>query len=253
MKKLLSVILSLVALFTTFTPLTARAAEVDTSHNAPIYSNIFEFMDDVSVQPEYTTYSGTVGTTKVIGSTTDSGKILALANKGLIDRNADGSLPSKVCATQILETPSINYPENELLRASLISISKSDHYDGRYFEDYDRYVIDGPSNFSQTYSRTSTVGWNTDMSGSIKVDGDIYTVAAVQSALSSSMGYTIGNSVTSTSNYNINVPSGKIWTIKVWTSYRVFTYTASVGSIKLASGQSWYPNGLVILHTESNA
>ena len=57
---------------------------------------------------------------------------------------------------------------------------------------------------------------------------------------------------TKTSNYKVNIPANKKWEIKVWTSYRVFTYTAKVGSVKLATGKSWYPNGLVILHSEYN-
>lgn len=54
-------------------------------------------------------------------------------------------------------------------------------------------------------------------------------------------------------NYKVNIPENKYWVIKVWTSYRVFTYTAKVGTVQIATGKSWYPNGLVILHTEHNS
>ena len=91
------------------------------------------------------------------------------------------------------------------------------------------------------------------MSASVEVSGNLYSVAEVKASVSSSMGYTIGTSYTSTSQYKVNIPANKKWEIKVWTSYRVFTYTAKVGSVKLATGKSWYPNGLVILHTEYNA
>ncbi len=88
------------------------------------------------------------------------------------------------------------------------------------------------------------------MTGSVTVGETVYEIADVKASMSSSMGYTIGNSYTKSSSYEINIPKNKTWTIKVWTSYRVFSYTAKVGSTTIASGKAWYPNGLVILHTE---
>lgn len=134
--------------------------------------------------------------------------------------------------------------------SSGITVTKTNYYDGRYFEEYDRYVIDGPSSFTQTYSRTSSANWNSSMTGSVTVGGSIYGIADVKSAVSSSMGYTIGSSYTVQSSYSVSVPRNKYWVIKIWTSYKVFSYTAKAGGVTLATGKSWYPNGLVILHYE---
>lgn len=37
-------------------------------------------------------------------------------------------------------------------------------------------MIDGPSEFTETYSRTSTANWNSDMTSSVEVSGKIYKV-----------------------------------------------------------------------------
>jgi hypothetical protein len=142
--------------------------------------------------------------------------------------------------------------ETQISPRSSISVTKSDYYDGRYFDDYERYVVSGPSEFTQYYSQTSTANWNTSITGSVSVGGNVFGVAEVKAAVSASMGYTIGQSYTKSSNYKVNIPAGKYWEIKVWTSYRVFSYTAKVGSTTIATGKSWYPNGLVILHTQYN-
>ena len=193
---------------------TAFAAGNNNSENAPHIDPIFDLVDEISMVPQ----NGTLTTT------TES---IALNEKTVVPQATAPTTP--------------------------ISITKSNFFDGRYFEEYDRYMIDGPSEFTETYSRTSTANWNSDMTSSVEVSGKIYSVAEVKGAVSKSMEYTIGESYTKTSNYKVNIPENKYWVIKVWTSYRVFTYTAKVGTVQIATGKSWYPNGLVILHTEHNS
>lgn len=152
-----------------------------------------------------------------------------------------------------IENPTMNpYTAITPLAVRGISITKSNYYDGQYFNEYDRYEIDGPSHFIERYSRSTTANWNTSMTGSVSVGGTVYGVADVKAAVASSMGYGIGTTYTKESTYDVNIPAGKYWVIKVWSSYRVFTYTAKVGSVTLATGKSWYPNGLIIRHVEYN-
>lgn len=191
---------------------------------------------------------------EIVSKITDPAQIQALVDAGEVELSYKGELPVSVITYKTIDNrvPGSYIQDQVSLASSGISIEKYDWYDGRYFEEYDRYVIDGPSTFTQTYSRTSTTGWNHSMSGSVTVGGKVYGVAEVKAVLESSAGYAIGSSVTKTSVYQVNIPSGKYWEIKVWTSYRVFSFKAKVGSITLTTGKSWYPNGLVIRHTEYN-
>ncbi len=136
--------------------------------------------------------------------------------------------------------------------AAGISISKTKYYDGKYFDVYDRYVVDGPSKFNTTYSKKSTANWNTSMGSSVTVGADIFTVANVKAAVSNSMGFSIGVEYTKSSSYSINIPAKKYWEIKVWNSFLVYDYNAKVGNKQIASGKCWYPNGLIIVKTEYN-
>jgi len=187
---------------------------------------------------------------EILAKIDDPDVLQDLVDSGDIEYGENGTLPDYVMLYKTIEEE--RSPSSTIMptATSTISITKSNYYDGQYFEDYDRFVIDGPSSFTQSYSRTDTASWNGSMTGSVSVGGTVYTVANVQAAVSTSMGYTIGKSYTKTSTYSVNIPSGKYWTIKVWTSYRVFSYTAKVGTTTLGTGKSWYPNGLVILHTQ---
>lgn len=253
MKKMLSFALALMLMFSITS--TAFAAGEESSGNAPQIDHIFELTDNIAQVPQSGTFSTAPDRTVITGTITDANIIQSLVNDGTVECDPNGNIPTKIVVTQIMDNTPVD-PISDGTRStqpkSPISISKTDYYDGRYFEEYDRYVISGPAEFTQTYSRTSTANWNSDMSASVEVSGNLYSVAEVKAAVSSSMGYTIGTSYTKTSNYKVNIPANKKWEIKVWTSYRVFTYTAKVGSVKLATGKSWYPNGLVILHSEYN-
>lgn len=253
MKKMLSFALALMLMLSITS--TAFAAGEEGSDNAPQLDPIFELTDNIAEAPQNDASSAAPDRTVITGTITDASTIQSLVNDGTVECDQNGNIPTKIVVTQIIDNTSFD-PTSVDTRStqpkSPISISKTDYYDGRYFEEYDRYEIDGPSEFTKTYSRTSTASWNSDMSASVEVSGNLYSVAEVKAAVSSSMGYTIGTSYTSTSQYKVNIPANKKWEIKVWTSYRVFTYTAKVGSFKIATGKSWYPNGLVILHTEYN-
>ena len=253
MKKMLSFALALMLMLSITS--TAFAAGEEGSDNAPQLDPIFELTDNIAEAPQNDTSSAAPNRTVITGTITDVSTIQSLVNDGTVECDQNGNIPTKIVVTQIIDNPSFDPPSVDTRSTqpkSPISISKTDYYDGRYLEEYDRYEIDGPSEFTKTYSRTSTASWNSDMSASVEVSGNLYSVAEVKAAVSSSMGYTIGTSYTSTSQYKVNIPANKKWEIKVWTSYRVFTYTAKVGSVKIATGKSWYPNGLVILHTEYN-
>ena len=253
MKKMLSFALALMLMLSITS--TAFAAGEEGSDNAPQLDPIFELTDNIAEAPQNDTSSAAPNRTVITGTITDVSTIQSLVNDGTVECDQNGNIPTKIVVTQIIDNTSFDPPSVDTRSTqpkSPISISKTDYYDGRYFEEYDRYEIDGPSEFTKTYSRTSTASWNSDMSASVEVSGNLYSVAEVKAAVSSSMGYTIGTSYTSTSQYKVNIPANKKWEIKVWTSYRVFTYTAKVGSVKIATGKYWYPNGLVILHTEYN-
>ena len=254
MKKVISIVLSLVMLLSM--SVTAFAANDVSSEVPPHIDPIFDFVDTIELTSQNDVLSAPSTNSVITGTITDSSKIQALVNAGIVEYDSEGNIPSKIVVTQIIDDTSLQ-PDADVspfnAPVTPISITKSDYYDGRYMDEYDRYVIDGPSEFTETYSRTSTASWNTNMTASIEVSGKIYSVAEVKGAVSSSMGYTIGESYTKTSNYKVNIPANKYWVIKIWTSYRVFTYSAKVGTFEIATGKSWYPNGLVILHTEYNS
>lgn len=254
MKKLFSFILALTMIFSITTTAFASGEEIPKSE--PQLDTIFELADNVTVEPQSDAFSTISSSTVVTGTITDASKIRTLVNGGVVECDSDGGIPTKIVVTQIIDNTSLEGTPDSMYSTqsnSSISITKKDYYDGQYFEEYDRYVIDGPSEFTETYSRTSTVGWNATLSASTEVGGKVYNLADVKAAVSTSMGYSIGESLTKTSTYKVNIPAKKLWEIKVWTSYRVFTYTAKVGSVQIATGKSWYPNGLVILHAERNS
>ena len=250
MKKFLSILLALCMVLSL--SVTAFAATTEKESKAPQVDSIFEFTDNYTVKVLEKGDAKTPTMVCISATITDANVIKNMVGDGIVEIGEEGTYPNKVVIDQII-------PEKDYLNSATqqstsrgISISKYDYYDGRYFDEYDRYVVDGPSEFTQTYSRTSTASWNSSMSGSMNVGGTIYGIAEVKAAVSSSMGYTIGSSYTKSSSYKVNVPANKYWNIKIWTSYRVFSYTAKVGSTTLSTGKAWYPNGLVILHTEYN-
>lgn len=254
MKKVVCFVLAIIMMLSM--TVTAFAAGNNNSENAPHIDPIFDLVDEISMVPQNGTLTTTTESIVVTGTISDADKIQALINEGIVECGLNGELPTKVVVTQIIDNTALNEKTvvpQATAPTTPISITKSDFFDGRYFEEYDRYMIDGPSEFTETYSRTSTANWNSDMTSSVEVSGKIYSVAEVKGAVSKSMEYTIGESYTKTANYKVNIPENKYWVIKVWTSYRVFTYTAKVGTVQIATGKSWYPNGLVILHTEHNS
>lgn len=254
MKKIVSFALSLMLMLSITS--TAFATDKEGSDNAPRRDPFFDLIENIAVVSQSNAFSADTGKTVITGTITDANIIQSLVNDGTVECDPNGNIPTKIVVTQIIDNASFDSPSIDTRSTqpkSPISISKTDYYDGRYFEEYDRYLINGPAEFTKTYSRTSTASWTSNMSASVEVSGNLYSVAEVKAAVSGSMGYTIGTSYTSTSQYKVNIPANKKWEIKVWTSYRVFTYTAKVGSDELTTGEAWYPNGLVILHTEYNA
>lgn len=192
---------------------------------------------------------------KILEKITDPIVIQQMVDNGTTETDDAGSLPSSItlyfALDETAETPTLD-TQNSLLRASDIIVTKTNYYDGRYFDDYDRYQINGPCQFETTYSKKGTANWNTSMTSEVSVGGTAYGIAEVKASVSSSVNYAFGVETTKTQKYTCNIPNGKYWKIKVWVSYLVYKYTAKVGTTTLATGYTWKPNGLVIEKTEYN-
>lgn len=187
---------------------------------------------------------------EIVEKITDSAIIQSMVNAGMAETD-NGKLPTSI-TTYVFKDNNTTLAETNKISpmATGISVTKTKYYDGQYFDDYDRYKIDGPSNFSTSYSKTGTRNWNTSATGSVEVGGKVYGVADVKASVSGTVGYSFGDSETKTQTYTVNIPDKKYWVIKVWVSYLVYEYTAKVGSTTIATGKTWRPNGLVIQKTE---
>lgn len=187
----------------------------------------------------------------IVSQITDPAAIQALVDSGQVEAD-NGKLPDSITTYVFKDSTStdIASPKTNSTLATGISVTKTDYYDGRYFDDYDRYQIDGPADFSTSYSKTGTYNWNTSLTGSVEVGGKVYGVVDVKAAVSSTVGYSFGGSDTKTQTYSVKIPDKKYWVIKVWVSYLVYEYTAKVGSVTITTGKTWKPNGLVIEKTE---
>lgn len=170
MKKMLSFALALMLMLSITS--TAFAAGEEGSDNAPQLDPIFELTDNIAEAPQNDTSSAAPNRTVITGTITDVSTIQSLVNDGTVECDQNGNIPTKIVVTQIIDNTSFDPPSVDTRSTqpkSPISISKTDYYDGRYLEEYDRYEIDGPSEFTKTYSRTSTASWNSDMSASVEV------------------------------------------------------------------------------------
>lgn len=189
---------------------------------------------------------------EILEKISDEATIQKMVDSGLAECDENGNLPISITTyfvpTQTAETLS----DDTMLPLNTdgIIVTKKRHYNGQYFDDYDRYVVDGPSKFTTTYSKTAQTNWITSMSGEISAGGKVYRVADVKAKVSANVGYSFGVESTQSQTYTVNIPKGKYWEIKIWTSYLVYEYTAKVGKITLGTGYTWKPNGLIIKKTE---
>lgn len=186
---------------------------------------------------------------EIIGKITDP--IVIRAKVGLAEASK-GKIPTSITTYATLNNQDNTSPTESVARLGGITTTKTNFYDGRYFDQYDRYVVDGPSNFSTSYSKTGTREWNTSATGSVTVSGTVYTVASIEASVSATVGYTFGQSETKTQTYTVDIPSNKYWEIKIWVSYLVYSYVSKVGTTTVATGKTWRPNGLVIQKLEYN-
>ena len=252
-RKILCLVLTICLTISCIVPV--FAAETNGSESAPIpYGNAFSsnkkgasnITDDEIAAAEAN------GLT-IIEKITDPIVIQQMVHNGLAEIDENGGLPTSITTYRTRETTDDGEKSGtDSARAAGITVTKTNYYDGRYFDDYDRYVVDGPAQFSTTYTKRGTYNWNTSMSSDVTVGGKVYKVADVKAAVSSKVGYTFGYEEEQSQTYTANIPSGKYWVIKVYVSYLVHEYTAKVGTVTLATGKTWKPNGLVITKAEYN-
>lgn len=188
----------------------------------------------------------------ILEKVSDEATIQKMVDSGLAERDENGNLPISITTYFAPNQTAETLLDDTMLPLSTdgITVTKKRHYNGRYFDDYDRYVVDGPSKFTTTYSRTAQTNWNTSMSGEISAGGKVYGIAEVKAKVSAKVGYSFGVESTQSQTYTVNIPKGKYWEIKIWTSYLVHEYAAMVGKVTLGTGYTWKPNGLVIQKTE---
>lgn len=192
---------------------------------------------------------------KIMEKVTDPSTIQQMVKDGLAETDENGNLPTRIITDfapdKIFES---HLPElqSSLLRSSGISVTKTRYYDGQYFDDYDRYVVDGPAEFEVTYSKKGYSNWNTDLSGDVSVGGTVYGIAALKAAVSAKVGYSFGEEYEEEQRYSVDIPDGKYWRIKVWVSYLVYEYTGKVNNQTIGTGYTWKPNGLIIKKSEYN-
>ena len=188
---------------------------------------------------------------EIIGRVSDPAEISSLVEMGYVDL-IDGEVPSEITTYFI---PSSDDVETQMSSpipySSGISVTKTKHFDGIYFDVYDKYVIPGRADFEKTYRKSGTRNWNTSITGDVEAGGTYYGVADVKASVSSTVGYNFGRSETETERVTIYVDDGETATIKVWVSYLVYEYEANVGVKVLATGNTWRPNGLIIQKTIS--
>lgn len=179
---------------------------------------------------------------------TDAKAMNKLIDDGLIALSDKGEPPHFVLYLSSSEkqrkapAPSSSVPE--------MTITKTSLYTGQYFDDYSRYVIDGPSTIKNPYTESGIANWNTSMSADVTIDGTTFTVEAVKAAVSHAMGHTIGERYENRAEYEFAIPDGRYCEVKIWSRYQVFTWTAAAGSTTIATGQGWYPNGLILQHAQ---
>lgn len=253
MKKFFVLALALVLVLSTGAQVFASSSDSDNSaslYDAPTPFNNGPSKRLLNVTEEELNAAKADGL-EIIEKITDPAVIQQMVNAGEIETK-NGKLPTSVTTyfARDKESDLFELNQNNALSKAGISVTKTNYYDGQYFDDYDRYEVDGPANFSTTYSKTGTRSWNTSITGSVKVGADLYSVAEVEASVSTSVGYSFNVSETKSQTYTVNIPAKKYWEIKVWVSYLVYEYTAKVGSVTIATGKTWRPNGLIIKKTE---
>lgn len=93
---------------------------------------------------------------EIMEKVTDPSTIQQMVNDGLAETDENGNLPTSITtyfASDKNVESNLLEQQSSLLRSSGISVTKTRYYDGQYFDDYDRYVVDGPSEFEVTYSK----------------------------------------------------------------------------------------------------
>ncbi len=250
-RKMLCFVLTLCISFSCIVPV--FAAEADEYAPMPYNNEVNTYAKSSSnVTDEEIAAAAADGLT-IIEKITNPIVIQQMIRDGLAEVDENGNLPTSIVTYRTRKTDGdIESNVPNVSRATGITVTKTNYYDGQYFDDYDRYVIDGPAQFETSYRKTGKYNWNTSMTSNMSVGGKVYKVADVKAAVSSTVGYSFDYEEEQSQKYTGNVPDGKYWVIKVYVSYLVYEYTAKVGTTTLATGKTWKPNGLVITKTEYN-
>ena len=246
--RLLKVLVSAVLLISMLTS-TALATDTITTSTEAVPIEYSMMSDGEQPTPQEIAYAEQMGL-EIIGKITDPLTIQQLVDSGEEQLGPNGELP-KAIITYKTKTPDLLPPESSTQSASSgIVIVKEHGADVWHSEEYDEYDIQGPCNYTTTYTKTSSVNWNTSFTGSVSVGGTVYGIADIEAALELSIGYDLDEEITKSATYSVNIPDGEKWIIRVWINYRRYDWTAKVGSVEIADGQVTYPNGLIIRHTE---
>lgn len=255
MKKLISLLFVLIMIFALFITVFAeyenKAPELGTTLFDQL-ANSKRTTKNITVKER--TQAKSIGL-DIVAKVTDASTLSQLVEEGSISLGEDGNLPDYLIiykAADVSETES-EKPSMVPFAGTSIHTVKTKYYDGRYFDRYDRYVVQGPNKFTHTYSKSDTANWTKNISGDVTLEGTVYKFATIKASVAGSMGKTIGQTYKKESTYEVNVPANKKWTIKVWNSFMVYNYSTFAGIDKLCSGKCWYPNGLIFAHTQTNA
>ena len=137
MKKVVCFMLAIIMMLSM--TVTAFAAGNNNSENAPHIDPIFDLVDEISMVPQNGTLTTTTESIVVTGTISDADKIQALINEGIVECGLNGELPTKVVVTQIIDNTALNEKTvvpQATAPTTPISITKSNFFDGRYFEEY---------------------------------------------------------------------------------------------------------------------
>lgn len=90
---------------------------------------------------------------EIVNKITDPDTIQQMAREGQISADENGNLPISII-TYFAPAQKDDFSDLSVAaRSSRISVNTTRYFDGRYFDDYDRYRVDGEGSFELTYEK----------------------------------------------------------------------------------------------------